>query len=615
MSKPEQYPTTPSPKGLQDWRDESYKAIKSAAQNGGHHLLPILMSLGKTWTAGNLPFDPDIDHPVTVFTDLIDTREQILEYAIEAGVDSDRIKMLPVFNRWCPTAAGEHDDKELQKFDMKWSELMSALQSQLVPPSVIHERMGNAIPCQHEGKCPYSAACDFKPEEYELLIGHPVHANIESYALERITMFDEDAGDAFEYDVEPDEYTKAINVFLENYIDIDATSFDDLIRATEAEKDAWKMEILERELLVDPEIGYSQNGGRADAPLLTLGVLNGEPVETDDVTDTNLRRTTIRKIVVLYDEGKGRNDPCITVRHPPAPLRSAWSVVVMDGTPTIDVWNGRLGLDLEYDKFMTDDERAHYVRDVLGYNIVQLTDSETVFAAKAQNCSRWKFNGYLHEISEKHDRLVPTITSLQAKESIIHGKYVDNKELHLRKVRSHSELEDETLLAELGALHPGDRAIQRLAALDGYAIESNGEKGVDKSYGEIGDRYYHHMVHHEVAQAIFRVARTEDVPGADIYAYTACIPDWIPRTVVDERPVKWTDEMKATMWVLKSQESASKDRLVAETGNGERSVERHLRKLQELGAVETVEGFGGFTEYVDTGIDQVNPYGEFTIEP
>lgn len=575
------------------------------------------MALGKTWTAGNLPADPDVDKPITVFTKEIDTREQILEHAIKAGVDPDRIKRLPVFNRWCPTAKGDYNDKELADYDVKWSKFVKGLQEQLVPPSIIHKRMGQHIPCQHDGKCPYSAACDFDPEDYDLLIGHPVHANIESYCLDRITLFDEDAGDAFEYVVKPEKYMKAINVFLENHADIDATSFDDLIRATDVQRDGWKMDILEREMLVDPEIGYSKNGGRADAPLLALGVLNGEPVENDQVTDTNLRRTKIGKIVVLYDEGKGRGDPCITVRNPPAPIRSAWSVVVMDGTPTTDVWNGRLGLDLNYaDDFMTDDERAHYVRDVLGYNIVQLTDDETVFAAKAENCCRWKFNGYLHEISEKHDRKVPTITSLQAKESIIHGKYVANKELHLGKVRSHSELEHETLLADLGALHPGDRAIQRLAALDGYAIESNGEKGVDKSYGEIGDRYYHHMVHNEVAQAIFRVARDGNMTGADIYVYTACIPEWIPREVVDERPIKWSDEMKHTQRILKREDSVTVDQLADEVGISERAAREQLYTLRDLNAVDSMTGYRSRTKrWYDTGIATLNPFGKFSIDP
>jgi hypothetical protein len=264
---------------------------------------------------------------------------------------------------------------------------------------------------------------------------------------------------------------------------------------------------------------------------------------------------------------------------------------------------------------MTDEERAEFVRDTLGYKITQLTEETTAFSAKAKNVSRWKFNGYLHEISEHHDRMVPTITSLQAKKSIIHGKYVDNKELHLGKVRSHSELEDETLLAVLGSLHPGNRAIQQLAALDGYAIETNGKYGVDKSYGEIGDRYYHHMVHSEVAQAIFRAGRKDDIAGADIYVYTACIPDWIPRKVVSKRPQKWSDKIEETKRVLKNNESVSKAEIQEKTGNGERTVRKHLYTLRDLNAVDSITGFNGKKEWFDTGIDTLNPHGHFRIHP
>lgn len=612
MSITEQIPTSAQKDSLQEWRNKSYDSIKTSINHGGNHLLPIVMTLGKTWSAGNLPADDDVDHPITVFTKQIDTREQIEEYAIEAGLDPGNIKRLPVFNRWCPTAKGEHDDKEISGMDMEWSELMEELQRQLVPPSVIHEIMEDKIPCQHDGKCEYSAACDFDAEDYELLIGHPVHANIPSYVEERAVLFDEDAGGAFEYTVSQSVYTAAISTFLEHHIDIEASSKFDLIRADDEQQEEWSEAIKSRDLLVDPDIGYSNQGGRADAPLLALALLSGEPVENDEVTDTGLRRTEIGKKVLLHDE----DDPSVTIRNPSEALSSAWATIAMDGTPTPEIWEGRLGRELDYaDDFMTDDERAEFVRDTLGYNIIQLTEESTVFSAKAKNVSRWKFNGYLHEIKDQHDRMVPTITSLQAKESIIHGEYVDNKELHLGKVRSHSELEEETLLAVLGSLHPGNRAIQQLAALDGYAIESNGEYGVHKSYGEIGDRYYHHMVHNEVAQAIFRAGRKEDIAGADIYVYTACIPDWIPREVVSKLPQEWSDEIEKTKRVLQNNDSVSKEEIQEKTGNGERTVRGHLYTLRDLDAVDSMTGFNGKKEWFDTGIDTLNPHGRFRIQP
>jgi hypothetical protein len=601
---------------LQEWRDKSYNSIKNSINRGGNHLLPILMTLGKTWSAGNLPADDEVEYPITVFTKQIDTREQIEEYAIEAGLNPESIKRLPVFNRWCPTAKGEHDDEDVPGMDTTWSKLMEELQRQLVPPSVIHEIMGGTIPCQHDGKCEYSAACDFDAGDYELLIGHPVHANIQSYVEERAVLFDEDAGGAFEYTVNQKVYTAAISTFLEHHSDIDAELKNDLIRADEEQQNEWIETIKGRNLLVDPDIGYSNQGGRADAPLLTLAVLSGEPVENGQVTDTGLRRAEIGKKVLLHDEGKHKDEPSVTVRNPPEALSSAWATIAMDGTPTPEIWNGRLGRALNYDDdFMTDGERAEFIRDTLGYNIIQLTEEATVFSAKAKNVSRWKFNGFLHEIKDHHDRLVPTITSLQAKESIIHGEYVSNKELHLGKVRSHSELEDETLLTVLGSLHPGDRAIQQLAALDGYAIESNGEYGVDKSYGEIGDRYYHHIVHNEVAQAIFRAGRKDDIAGSDIYVYTACIPDWIPRTTVSKRPQKWSDEIEETKRALKNNDSLSKNDLQEMTGNGERTVRKHLYTLRDLDAVDSITGINGRKKWYDTGIDTLNPFGRFQIHP
>lgn len=615
MADSELYSTTPQPKTLQEWRDEAYETIKNAITKGGNHLLWILMGLGKTYSAGNLPADPAVTVPITVLTRQVDTREQIKEYALEAGLDPAKIKMLPRFFEKCPTAAGDHDDQNVSSdWDITWSEVMKLLQEQGVSPSEIHERLGEHMPCQDGGRCPYAAACDFDIDSIELLIGHPVHAYVMTYVENRAVLFDEVAAQEFYYEVENKAYTTAINAFLDD-VEIPPTSLNDLIRASEAEREKWSQAIHERGELIDPELGYSRNGCRADVPLLTLGVLNGTPVTTGDLTLDSLRRTEIGTRVVLYDEGKGRNDPVMMVRNPPKPLSTASAVVAMDGTPTQSIWEGGLGLNLTLTEFMDATERRRYIQDVLGYSIVQLTPDRTVPATKPENVKRWVFNGYLYEISEKHGRKVPVITPKKTKNSKIHGRYVSNKELHPGKVRSHSELEDETLLAVLGSLHPGNRAIQRLAALDGHAVQSNGKRGIDKSYGEIGDIYYRHLVHKEVAQSIFRVGREEGLPGADIYVYTCLIPEWIPRTVVDAKPQRWPEATEDIAEILADRGSATKQRLVNRTNHSERTIERRLGQLKRLGYVDDVTGLNGYKEWVDTGLDERNPYGVFQIEP
>jgi hypothetical protein len=607
--------TISGPSTLQEWRDEAYELIKRAVASGEYHLLWILMGLGKTYTAGNLPADPSVSTPITVLTRQVDTREQVEAYALEAGLDASKIKVLPRFFEECPTAAGDYNDEKVESgSDITWADLMELLQSQGVSPSEIHERLGNNLPCQRSGRCPYSRACDFDIDEIELLVGHPVHAYVPSYVADRAVLFDEVAAQEFYYEVENETYTTAITTFLSD-LDIPATSFDDLIRASETERSKWSQAVEDRDELIDPELGYTRSGCRADAPLLTLGVLTGTPVTTGDLTLDNLRRSEIGNRVVLYDEGKGKNDPLMMVRNPPDPLSGAAAVVAMDGTPTQAVWEGGLGLDLEVTEFMNAAERQHYIQDVLGYNIIQLTPNRTVPAAKPQNVKRWVFNGYLHEITEKHNRKPALITPKKTKNSKIDGRYVSNKELHHGKVRSHSELEDETLLAVLGSLHPGDRAIQRLAALDGYAVESNGKRGVEKSYGKIGDVYYRHEVHNEVAQAIFRVGRKADLPEAVIYVYTCLIPEWVPRDIVDTTPQRWPDATDEIADILQEREAATKQLLVNRTDCSERTIGRRLRQLRRHAYVDDVEGMSGYKEWVDKGLDERNPYGVFQIEP
>jgi hypothetical protein len=154
-----------------------------------------------------------------------------------------------------------------------------------------------------------------------------------------------------------------------------------------------------------------------------------------------------------------------------------------------------------------------------------------------------------------------------------------------------------------------------LAALDGYAVESNGKRGVDKSYGEIGDVYYRHEVHNEVAQAIFRVGRKANLPEAVIYVYTCLIPEWVPRSIVDAKPQRWPDAADEIADILQEREVAPKQLLVNRTDCSERNIGRRLRQLRRYGYVDDVEGMSGYKEWVDKGLDERNPYGVFQIEP
>ena len=594
---------------LEKKRKETYNLIRDCANRRGNYLIPVLMMLGKTYSAGNLPADDEVDKPVTSLTKQVQTRKDIKKEAIDAGLSESRIKILPRFFETCPTAKGEHGKIDDESRDESWEEFIKMLHGNGVTPRYMHQRLGDIMPCQSgDNKCPYVAECDFDMEGIELLIGHPVHANIPSYVEDRIVLFDENAGGAFEYTVEQENYTRAVNVFLNNHAEIDgANSIDDLISASEPEKKTWSEEILNKHQLLDPEVGYSDNGGRADAALLAIALLDSEYVGDPSM---NLRRLDMKNATLLYDQGTETTDPVIVVRNPPTPLASAWSVLAMDGTPTAEIWESRLGRQLEHKQYMSDAERARFIQEVLNYNIVQLTPDRTVSAAKANNINSDAFNGILHEIKNRYGRKVPLITSSEAKESIIRDKYISNKELHLGKVRSRDELESEELLAVLGSLHPGDRVIQRLAALDGYAVESNGESGIEKSYGENGNKYYQHLVHNEVAQAIFRVARTEEAQGADIYVYTANVPDWIPREAANQNPEYWTQSEEKVAEEINKKESATKEELMDATGYCERSIQSALQSLENNDLVESKIGQGRYAKkrWFDDGIADRNPH-------
>lgn len=612
VSVTQREPTARKP--LKEWQQECYKLVRDSVLSKDNRLLDVMMGLGKTWSAGHLVTDRSVNLPLTVLSPLVDTREQIRDYALTSGADQKSVIMLPRVFVDCPTAAGEYDDKQVSSdLDITWSELISRLQQQLVTPSHIHKKLDELLPCQADGKCPYVRKCDFDIASVDLLIGHPIHAKVDSYVRNRAVLFDERSAQAFQYEVSLSEFTTAINHYLEKIDGVCADTFNDLIRATDQEKDRWSELIRDDGPLIDPELGYSRYGGRADTRLLILGILQGEPVSTDGLTIDTLRRAKVEGKVVLYDEGEGHNNSILLVRNPPSELEAAYSVTAMDGTPSVPLWNGCLGVEFEYIPHMNRGQKRRYIRDTLGYDIVQLTPDRTVPATNPNNIKEWIFNGYLHEISKKHGGPIPVITTKKARQAL-DSRYISNDEIYYGKIRSRSDLEDEQVLVVLGSWHPGDRVIQRYAAMDGVAVKSNGLRGPKKSYGAVGDHYYKQIVHDEILQAIFRVGRSRDTYGATIYVYTCLLPDWVPRKVINEKPSKWSHSCKDIFDILENCDSVYKDQLVEETGRSMNTIHRWLKRLEDAGFVEKVSGYG-YSEWKPTSVEERNPYGIFHIDP
>ncbi|QLG26518.1 hypothetical protein HUG10_02720 [Halorarum halophilum] len=58
--------------------------------------------------------------------------------------------------------------------------------------------LGDPLPCQHEGECPYTRKWDFDPDEVDVLIGHYAHAHKRKVIAGRTVIVDEFPKGAYE---------------------------------------------------------------------------------------------------------------------------------------------------------------------------------------------------------------------------------------------------------------------------------------------------------------------------------------------------------------------------------------------------------------------------------
>lgn len=100
-----------------------------------------------------------------------------------------RALLLPNFPDTCDTYAGEHG-ADAQETVKRWYHACAT-------PQQIH-RDGDPS-CA--STCRYEAAWDFDPEDYHVLIGHPMHLYHEDVVQGRTVVIDEVPADAFEWKI------------------------------------------------------------------------------------------------------------------------------------------------------------------------------------------------------------------------------------------------------------------------------------------------------------------------------------------------------------------------------------------------------------------------------
>lgn len=596
---------------LRDYQKGLSREGVRLVNSGVDALLKADMGLGKTYFAGHIAQWQS--KPVTVYTRQWSTRHDIRDYALSddcPDLDETDIVVAPTLQRHCDS----FDSREHSKL----TRIIKAFQYQGATVSDIHERLGDSMPCQQDGRCTYTERASFVAEDKKLIIASPQHAYIGSYNQDRVAIIDENSGGAYETELTDEEVRTAITEYLKHDGEINAETLDDLQRMNPREQVA-VMDHLESKDLIDSKLGLSRNGQRADSRLLILGHLKAQTMPVSKFKRAELDVDGLTA-VVLADEKEGG----VTIRVPPK-LYLADCVLALDGTPHVEMTENRLGRRLDVVNFLSEEERQTYIRDILGYHVYQTTDQVQPYSS-GEYVSERHMLALLEAVWRRHGdgtlhggEPVPFITSKKAKDKIRefaprqYNTFVSNDELHFGKIRSQSVLEGENRLIIGGSRHPGDREIQRLAALDGHDIPEGKGRGNDKTYGEVGDTYYQHVTHNMTAQSIFRVGRTDEMDEAHIYVHTSTIPDWIPVEYISKDRIRSrTDNEHMTIRALQKLEVATTAEVSELVEHCDRTVRQHLNNLAAEGYVEK-NAERGKIEWVDAGLDNMDWWGEVDL--
>lgn len=487
---------------------------------------------------------------LTIFTSRHELYDQYEDWCREEGLTS---RVLPAFHRECPTMADE----------LALSQQVEEVYQTGIAGKEIHDNaqgyFGQKLPCQQEGPCPYIEQRDLDPEKYDVLIGHYLQAHRAKYISDRYVAFDEFPGDAYFFEAEHNEATKAVRNLLEAGDTLPFDKWKKLERHGNKDRYAdavndWKNK-FSTDYPRDTRVELQKNPDfHANAPPLTLATLEFELLDNGwEYADLGGGSIAVRS---PQDDW--------TLLTPPS-LDSAESVVGLDGTPTLRKWRLALGEAWVHHEEALDSEqeKREYLRDVLELRIIQ-TDGDTKPYNNTNNINSGSDGALLEGIYQMEGIQPCVITTKKAMgeySSIGVDEHIEAAE-HFANLKGSNEFSTTRLGAVIGSPQLSDGpSVERWAALDNEAVEAKTDsdgvrlKGEETDFGPIGNNLFSDTVQKEVLQAVMRFGRkeTNGQKGATVYVHTSRLPEWVQpeeRITVDT----WSNGMKEVAAALEELE-------------------------------------------------------------
>lgn len=580
-------------------RDKVTSSIGNALQGNSRTLIEALPATGKS--RGVIEAVKRTGKQVIILTlrGRKEQYDQVEDWCDDFGLSC---KTLPAVDERCPTFRGDHDEQQqVQR--------AHALRSAGASPARIHGQL--SLPCQNTGACPYEQAVQFDPGNYDVLVGHPTHAYVDEYLDDHIPVFDEFPREAYLERIE--ETPQVVTDFLQAHRLPFKDHGDLLENRSDEDKRERARQRLQRIQLEDESSLFKQNGnlGHKLAGLCVLTLL-----ENEDLGNGWEHAILGGGKVGVFN----REEHTCYILHPPD---LPDHVLGLDGTPTKELWNLALGFRyqrrrLTLQQVFSDKQRRQYL--LHAQNLEVIPTSEYVRPYSGGTTKPVRDAALLHEIAWESPGTKGVISSSRGIQDLKSefDDFEDWKTAYYGNLLGSNELGDVDVGVLLGSTHYRDRYVKKWSALAEIAAEPNG-KGLDKSYGEFGDKVLRHMREHTVLQALFRFARQGN--GATVYVDTICLPDWVPVVAKPKETSIATWDSAAAKWEIieaLEQHGEARAKVIAEeTGRSVQYVRRTLNGLVDDGDVSkrpaSDDGRGGAQVYVDEQLAQLNPYGQVDL--
>ena len=591
---------------VEDARERTVDAIADAYTSGDRVLVEALPTMGKSY--GAVKAAADTGEQVTVLTGRgrKEQYQQFKQWCDEHGL---KYKELPSFTHDCPTAAGDHGEE--------WRETVMDWYRRGATPQQIHNQaeyvLDRPLPCQlaEDGAhidCKYRHVWNFEADEYDVLIGHYVHAHTEQATAGRTVVFDE-FPDAYETLLGP-ELQGAVSYWLGA---TDGVPFDDYTDLVENRNDqSRRADALlwfdEHGVEPDETHVFDDASAHAAAPLAVFTLL-----ASDDLGN-GFERAELENVGLgVFDRARGG----VSVLQAPA-LEYASGVVGLDGTPTKRMWELALGERLNHRPVLQADERAEYVRDALNLNLVRTTEYVKPYNS-GDHVNTEQDAALLEAITEKHGERPSVITTSTAEheydaDDIL--EHVDETK-HYGNVLGSNEFDDTRLGAVIGSNHYGDHYIKKWGAYAGEAVDRGEEKGTGLSYGGFGDDVLQHMREHDTLQAAMRFGR--DGNGAVVYIHTDTLPGWMPLAGEGRVLTTWSDGLRDVVDALEDLGEATTADVVAHPAVdlSRQQVFDHLENLRGRDVLQRQQDAedGRRVVWRDDGLHRLGEHGDVDLEP